>query len=274
MGRNAIDEGSSDLATFWYWIDERTRIYDKKEAKHPWPWTQDKVLQDYKFTNAFRQLDRGTVALNTALSRATTKMGILWSIWWYRLFNREEHAQQIYCDFTSLSKYIRQCKADGKKIFTGAHMTTGVAFEEKHDTYLEACEEAWSASGRVSGIANQTKSMEATFKELLQYYMVGRFVAYEIVCDMRWCGWEFHDRNTWANIGPGAKRGLRRLGLPVELDSMIQLLKQSPKNLAYAKNLELREIEHSLCEFDKYERTRTGQGRPRQRYRHVDKTKG
>ena len=30
---------------------------------------------------------------------------------------------------------------------------------------------------------------------------------------------------------------------------------------------ELREIEHSLCEFDKYERIRLGQGRPKQKYK-------
>jgi len=28
----------------------------------------------------------------------------------------------------------------------------------------------------------------------------------------------------------------------------------------------MREIEHSLCEFDKYERTRLGEGRPRAKY--------
>ena len=30
--------------------------------------------------------------------------------------------------------------------------------------------------------------------------------------------------------------------------------------------LELRDIEHSLCEFDKYERVRLGQGQPRSKY--------
>jgi hypothetical protein len=30
--------------------------------------------------------------------------------------------------------------------------------------------------------------------------------------------------------------------------------------------LEMRDIEHSLCEFDKYERARLGHGKPRSRY--------
>ena len=34
----------------------------------------------------------------------------------------------------------------------------------------------------------------------------------------------------------------------------------------YLSNIEMRDIEHSLCEFDKYERVRLGQGRPRSKY--------
>ena len=31
--------------------------------------------------------------------------------------------------------------------------------------------------------------------------------------------------------------------------------------------IEMRDIEHCLCEFDKYERTRLGEGRPRAKYK-------
>ncbi len=37
-------------------------------------------------------------------------------------------------------------------------------------------------------------------------------------------------------------------------------------NVKYPR-LELRDIEHSLCEFDKYERVRLGEGRPRSMYK-------
>jgi hypothetical protein len=32
-------------------------------------------------------------------------------------------------------------------------------------------------------------------------------------------------------------------------------------------SVEMRDIEHSLCEFDKYERVRLGEGRPRMKYK-------
>ena len=83
---------------------------------------------------------------------------------------------------------------------------------------------------------------------------------------------------TWANAGPGAKRGLNRIsdrplnaGTHVKqvLDEMRILLDLSDNKLEpFVPTLEMRDIEHCLCEFDKYERTRLGEGRPRAKYRY------
>ena len=70
MPKTDFEYGSSELETFWYWINERQRIYDMRAAGQAKPWTKDEILQQYKFTNAFRQLDRGTVALTNALADA------------------------------------------------------------------------------------------------------------------------------------------------------------------------------------------------------------
>ena len=44
----------SMINKFLYWISERHKVYLNKEAKSEWPWTKDKILQEYKFTNPFR----------------------------------------------------------------------------------------------------------------------------------------------------------------------------------------------------------------------------
>jgi hypothetical protein len=81
---------------------------------------------------------------------------------------------------------------------------------------------------------------------------------------------------TWANPGPGAKRGLNRISgkelnepmhIKRAIEEMRELLQYSLKELEpFVPALEMRDIEHSLCEFDKYERTRLNQGRPRAKY--------
>jgi hypothetical protein len=86
---------------------------------------------------------------------------------------------------------------------------------------------------------------------------------------------------TWANAGPGALRGLARLGtedkkLPKKVPSpeeacraMRALLQRAPKFLPtnMSRALEMRDVEHSLCEMDKYLRVYHGEGEPRAKYR-------
>ena len=82
---------------------------------------------------------------------------------------------------------------------------------------------------------------------------------------------------TWANPGPGAKRGLNRIhGRPVDKHlkndiniSEMQVLLELSQEWLYPQvpSLEMRDIEHTLCEFDKYERVRKGEGKPRSIYK-------
>jgi len=110
--------------------------------------------------------------------------------------------------------------------------------------------------------------------------MCGDFVAYEIVSDLRWTPLlsKASDILTWANPGPGATRGLNRIhGRPLKakpaksqlIREMRALLKESqqPGRLAnHMRPLEARDIEHALCELDKYLRVKNREGRPRSHY--------
>jgi hypothetical protein len=106
-------------------------------------------------------------------------------------------------------------------------------------------------------------------------------MTYEVVTDLRHTRYlrAAPDVNTWANAGPGAFRGLNRVfGRPLKqaqnpqaaCQEMADLLTMSkhywPKPTIWWPKLEMRDIEHSLCEFDKYERVRNGEGRPRSMY--------
>ena len=108
---------------------------------------------------------------------------------------------------------------------------------------------------------------------------IGDFLSYEIVSDLRHTKYlhDAPDIMTWANAGPGALRGLTRLwgyqpktqrisgyAFPKQnaLDEMYKLLIRS-NEARWELNTpawEMREVEHWLCEFDKYCRIRLGQG--------------
>ena len=85
------------------------------------------------------------------------------------------------------------------------------------------------------------------------------------------------DRNSWCPAGPGARRGLNRIhSRPLKqsvsetrlLDEMVELFEDSRSTLPeFMPDLELHDIQFQLCEYDKYERVRLGEGRPKARYR-------
>jgi hypothetical protein len=107
-------------------------------------------------------------------------------------------------------------------------------------------------------------SLQEAWRVLLPYPFLGPFMSYEIVTDLR------HTRMLsaapdimhWANIGPGAKRGLAHIKLsgnspwPLGLDYMKFLLSQATDERVWHYypdwQMEMRDIEHSLCEFSKY----------------------
>lgn len=133
--------------------------------------------------------------------------------------------------------------------------------------------------------------MQDVFDWLGEFPYLGKFHSYEIVTDLRYTALLEHapDKDSWANLGPGARRGLNRIAdnrsekagrgawgtkIPAEqaLEDMRDLLACSrnptywPQGKQSWPRWELREVEHTLCEFDKYCRVYNGEGAPRGRY--------
>lgn len=148
-------------------------------------------------------------------------------------------------------------------------------------------------------------TLEETWKWLKQFDYFGPFHSYEIVTDLRHTALLCNavDINTWANPGPGARRGLnwvhgREVGDHfVNRDGMIEEMREllehsrNPKLWPCTEKIskdplrgnfncageykmfsnhwpawEMREVEHTLCEFDKWCRVAAG-GRTRGVYR-------
>jgi hypothetical protein len=128
--------------------------------------------------------------------------------------------------------------------------------------------------------SDQRPTLRSVWEWLLPQSQMGPFMAYEVVSDLRHTALldRAPDIMTWASAGPGAMRGLNRIHdrdlffarrSHNWLGEMSTLLRMSqdgshwPRPTDSWPSLEMREIEHTLCEFDKYQRVRLGEGRPR-----------
>lgn len=287
---------------FLAYTRERHDIYLRRQAGDPSPWTTDPVLVEYRFCNVYRELDKVTVWVREHIREPFANHPNLWfMLCAARQINHPDTLAELISDKRAwphakdLSRWdperlrtiMNDRKARGEQVYTGAYMLTNVLDRNDPRPHDKPWFTAYKVLGSVREMQAQIRaalpvSMEATHSVLRTGYGWGGFMAYEVVCDLRWTrvGEAWPDINTFAHAGPGALRGLNRVeGLPLKqprqegpaLEAMRALLTRTarawPKPSRLYPRLELREIEHTLCEFDKYMRVVSGEGRPRAKFR-------
>lgn len=277
----------------FYWIEERHRIHILREAGAPKPWTDDEILQNYFFTNPYREDDKTTrwfrAKIRNPWKNKTKVVFATIAFRWFNLIRTGEILKKrgYLTDWNHrrVLKTLSREREDGNKIFTGAYMINSPGGERKLEAICRRVTNVWDDREALNDFFREhlcSQSLETAHEFLTQYDGLGGFMAYEVVCDLRYTKWleKAHDVLTWCNPGPGCIRGLYRIageGLPTKsnatspprpkdwLDRMEDLLDEANERLAHL-SLEMREIEHSLCEFDKYERARTGDGKLKRKY--------
>ena len=282
-----------DATGLYHWISERHSIYLQRAEGYPAPWTKDPILQQYKFTNPFRENDRVTVWMRgtwTYPNRNRPLEETLFNCCLFRMIGTSEFAeahgwvQEFDPSYTK--NLIQQRIAKKQRTFTGAYIITnqGLKLPKAQVVVDYFLQPIWDNRKAITEVATTTRSLQKTHKELGKYkgWGGGGFMAYEVVTDLNYTGVlpVPVDKNTWANAGPGAIRGLNRaFNRPLkkalsseQSNHEMQLLRQEaivsehidvdvPKEA-----IDMRCIEHSLCEWDKYERVRLGEGKPRSRF--------
>ena len=271
-------EQDGSILDFFKWINERQRMYMKKEAGKPWPWTDDPIMQNYFFCNVYREQDTVTkwIAENWRNRKAPTNIMVfnmivarffnwpptLKSIGWTKEWNSSRIRSDLLLDQTM-----------GHKIFSEAYLIAGTDLKGKSkiEGVCDRLDWVWKNLEFITAGVIGHGTLEGAWRSLQQIPGVAGFIAYEIVTDLRHTSvlQNAPDIMKWANPGPGAIRGLQRIhgreavsGRDAAIALMRDLLKDS--KLWTKWPLEMRDIEHSLCEYDKKKRIEQAiaEGRP------------
>lgn len=272
---------------FIYWIRERHNIHLRRRKGLPKPWTDDRVLQTIFFTNPYRENDKTTVWFREHVRDILPESKVLFATVAFRWFNLIRTGE-ILLNENLLTKWdeekavsILKKEMHKRPVFTGAYMIKAGNGPPgcKVPNVCASITNVWNDRKRLTDLCLKEQTLRSLWKEMCLFKHLGGFMSYEIVCDLRYTSLlrNATDVNTWTNPGPGALRGLLRLqgGVPKNrqvrisdpLPKMIELLHYTRKKLVKMPHFELREIEHSLCEFDKYERARLKDGRMKRVYR-------
>jgi len=283
-----IHELRDRLDLYFYWIHERETIRINKEVlRHEPPWTDDPILQKFKFCQVFREEDRTTRWFKRHIRNVwRDDPEVLMATVIFRWFNFIETGRTLVRHNLHIEwdrkKAIEEITKQDKWV-TGAYIVKTPNRMDKVTGVAECISHMWSDREKLVDQILATESLEKSWEILRDYPYMGPFMAYEVITDLRhtYLLRDAKDILTWANAGPGAMRGLNRLaGRDLDFsrrshpwnDEMRELWEISRErlnsNLIDLSRFEMREIEGGLCEFDKYSRILNEEGRTRSVYKY------
>lgn len=282
---------------FFAYARERQSILLRRRAGGPPPWTDDPVLRKYRFCNVFREDDRTTIWFRENVRDLLfSNSSALLATVVYRWFNRIETGKILAHSRNNLlfewnSNVAKKELAGLKPVVTGAYIIKTPDGMNKLDGVCWCIDEFIRKKGGRVGLRraaeyfmNRQHTQQQMHEWLAKAAYLGPFMAYEVVTDL--CHTAFldkaPDRMTWTNFGPGAARGAGRVRgndpevydrhrdqdvILMDAVHLLELSRQEQFWPAAWPQWEMRDVEHTLCEFDKYERARLGQGAPKQIFR-------
>lgn len=270
---------------FLSFVEKRHRIWCAREAGRPRPWTQDLILQKYRFCNVYRELDTTTIWIRENWSRRYRTDPDLWfAMVAARLVNWPPTLARLEPLPWEARAFVNTLNtlATETKVFGPAYIVSTNGHTMPKPLYLaeRVLSPLWKDRAAVRPKPMDTLS--AFYARLTRYQGMGSFMAAQVVADVKNSDGpllQAPDWWTWCAPGPGSLRGLNRMlgngpvrtGLSTTVfgtlvNELRQEVNEMCSRLGWAP-LCAQDVQNCLCEFDKYERVRLGEGAPRQHYR-------
>lgn len=272
------------VSEFVDFIRLRERHRQNKEEGHKFK--PDPIISRYRFCNVRRNDDRVTRWIHENMLRPMAANPEVWfAIIVARLFNNEpmlEILMEENCILPFDPRKMRVAAHDrakgGDKVFNAAYIVSTNGRAVNKIDYVVNCvlEPIWRLRGNLR-LSLTGATLDEAHTVLKSCSGLGSFMAAQVVADIKYIPpWsEAPDFHTFAASGPGSKRGLNRiLGRELKASLAENTFREKLGDLRMATNCKLKwpepltaqDVQNCLCEFDKYERARLSEGRPKQYY--------
>lgn len=220
------------LLYLYEFITQRYMIHLKKDVlKETPPWTTDKVLRDFRFTNIRREHDKESkwviehIANNPELCYEDKLLNVIL----FRLYNKHETAELLGMPIPFLEAkdwnpewyrglFEAALVEDPKRVFfTGAFYTVGMKNTLKKVTKEDYAPIRILKFIRIlidTGLVDTIKAcsnQEKVYKKLISYDGIGGFLGYQFYVDMTYIKEFPFSENEFTIAGPGCVRGINYL---------------------------------------------------------------
>ena len=210
--------------TYWRFAKKRQDIFfERFNAKRP-PWTDDPILQTYKFTNAYRASDRVSQYLikEVIYKGDQSAKELFFRTILFKFFNKIETWELLKSKFGEISydnfsfkrydKILTEHIQANNRIYSAAYiMPSGgknSQFAKKHSMHLDLLSKM--VKDNLHDKIAESKSMGKSFELIKEYPSIGDFLAYQYVTDLNYSTMTDFSETDFVIPGPGAKNGMKK----------------------------------------------------------------
>jgi NTP pyrophosphatase (non-canonical NTP hydrolase) len=270
--------------TYWRFAAERQRVFFRRQQGRVGPWTDDPVLRQHKFTNAYRAADRvSQYLIRRVIYRddlPADPAEVVFRTLLFKLFNRIETWELIEAavgrvtlgeySFDRYDAILNAAMERGESIYSAAYIMPSagsLGHKRKHRNHLALLERM--LADELPARLGDARSMQKAFDLFRSYPTLGDFLAYQYVTDVNYSRVTDFTEMEFVIPGPGAIDGIRKCfagtgGLnEAELirfmadrqEIEFERLGLRFQNL-WGRRLQLIDCQNLFCEVDKYARVR------------------
>jgi hypothetical protein len=252
-----------------YWIKEREKIRLRKEAGAPKPWSNDPVFQSVYFCNVHREHDKTTKWIREKYSPYVDHPMFDSNIMLARLVNRIESLDMMGFMEEWNDDLFRNAEQTASPFWGGAYVvTTHGRPMSKIDYACEVLRDVfWRPPSYPYPSAGGTLKTAHTAIQASEGY--ASFMAAQVVADLKNTpGHPLQEAPDWMTFsapGPGSLRGLSwYFDTKITAPRYHSAIEQAAEEIEWEGCMQ--DLQNVFCEFDKYNRVKTGKGRSKRKY--------
>lgn len=271
--------------SYWKFAALRQDIFFNRIKGIPYPWSDDPILNQYKFTNAYRASDRVSQYLIRNViyhqSLPNSSKEILFRVLLFKLFNKIETWELLTkkvgaitldnYSFRIFDRILNDAITGGQRIYSAAYIMpsgqSSFGLLRKHSNHLKLIQLILDKNTDERLMA--AKTMQHAFEILKLFPGLGDFLAYQFLIDLNYTPILNFSESEFVVPGPGAKGGISKCfedtgGLShAEIIKLVtdrqekefERLGLSFQSL-WGRPLQLIDCQNLFCEVDKYARVK------------------
>jgi hypothetical protein len=268
---------------YWRFAAERQRIFYRRLNRAAGQFTDDPILQNFKFTNAYRASDRVSqylirnVIYQDDLPR--DEVNLFFRILLFKLFNKietwtflENEIGPLTWETFNFKRYdalLTRRMNSGQRIYSAAYImpSAGSVFGHKlkHQNHLRMLEQL--IDKKYPSRLTNSKSMADAYALLLSAPSIGPFLAYQYATDLNYSPLTDFAEDEFVVAGPGAVDGIHKCFAGANIVNSVDIIRYmwehqekhfSDQGIKFAslwgRPLQLIDCQNVFCEISKYAR--------------------